>query len=66
MELPGGAYASIGNYGYGYNGMEKDDELKGSGKTYTTKFRQASTVEGFETYAIRLYKKKDCLIRQSL
>ena len=46
MELPGGAYASIGNYGYGYNGMEKDDELKGSGKTYTTKFRQASTVEG--------------------
>ncbi|MCB9222096.1 MAG: hypothetical protein H6615_09770 [Ignavibacteria bacterium] len=46
MELPGGAYASIGNYTYGYNGMEKDDELKGSGKTYTTKFRQASTVEG--------------------
>lgn len=25
LELPGGAYASIGNYTYGFNGMEKDD-----------------------------------------
>jgi len=46
MELPGGAYASIGNYGYGYNGMEKDDELKGSGKLYSTLFREGDTENG--------------------
>jgi RHS repeat-associated protein len=46
MELPGGAYASNGNYGYGYNGMEKDDELKGSGKLYSTLFREGDTENG--------------------
>ncbi|MFA7325897.1 MAG: hypothetical protein WC121_04475 [Candidatus Kapaibacterium sp.] len=46
MELPGGAYASIGNYTYGYNGMEKDDELKGSGKLYSTLFREGDTENG--------------------
>ena len=46
LELPGGAYASNGNYGYGYNGMEKDDELKGSGKLYSTLFREGDTENG--------------------
>ena len=27
-------------YRYGFNGMEKDDEVKGSGNSYTTHFRQ--------------------------
>jgi RHS repeat-associated protein len=27
-------------YRYGFNGMEKDDEVKGSGNSYTTEFRQ--------------------------
>ncbi|MBI2258961.1 MAG: hypothetical protein HYU67_08690 [Flavobacteriia bacterium] len=27
-------------YRYGYNGMEKDDEVKGNGNSYTTEFRQ--------------------------
>ncbi len=28
------------SYRYGFNGMEKDDEVKGSGNSYTTYFRQ--------------------------
>jgi len=28
------------NYRFGYNGMESDDETKGSGNSYTTEFRQ--------------------------
>jgi RHS repeat-associated protein len=28
------------NYRFGFNSMEKDDELKGSGNSYTTEFRQ--------------------------
>ena len=32
-----GGYAS---YRYGFNGMEKDDEVKGRGNSYTTEFRQ--------------------------
>ncbi len=28
------------DYRYGFNGMEKDDEVKGSGNSYTTHFRQ--------------------------
>ena len=44
MELPGGAYASIGNYGYGYNGMEKDDELRES--LYATLFREGDVSLG--------------------
>jgi RHS repeat-associated protein len=31
---------SFGGYRYGFNGMEKDDEVKGSGNSYTTEFRQ--------------------------
>ena len=31
---------SFGRYRYGFNGMEKDDEVKGSGNSYTTEFRQ--------------------------
>jgi RHS repeat-associated protein len=33
-------FAVYGNYRYGFNGMEKDDEVKGSGNSYTTYFRQ--------------------------
>src|SRR5690606_30860513 len=29
-----------GGYRYGFNGMEKDDEVKGAGNSYTTEFRQ--------------------------
>ena len=29
-----------GSYRYGFNGMEKDDEISGSGNSYTTYFRQ--------------------------
>lgn len=39
MEKPGRSFAS-GEYKYGFNGMEKDDEVKGSGNSYTTEFRQ--------------------------
>jgi hypothetical protein len=28
-----------GTYRYGFNGMEKDDEVKGEGNSYTTEFR---------------------------
>jgi RHS repeat-associated protein len=28
------------NYRYGFNGMEKDDEMKGNGNSYSTMFRQ--------------------------
>lgn len=30
----------MGCYRYGFNGMDKDDEVKGSGNSYTTMFRQ--------------------------
>ncbi|MGD1845484.1 MAG: RHS repeat-associated core domain-containing protein [Salibacteraceae bacterium] len=30
----------VNNYRYAYNGMEKDDEAKGGGNSYTTMFRQ--------------------------
>jgi len=32
--------SSAGLYRYGFNGMEKDDEAKGEGNSYTTPFRQ--------------------------
>ena len=32
--------ASSNAYRYGFNGMEKDDEVKGGGNSYTTLFRQ--------------------------
>jgi RHS repeat-associated protein len=31
---------SAQSYRYGFNGMEKDDEVKGNGNSYTTEFRQ--------------------------
>jgi RHS repeat-associated protein len=31
---------SASDYRYGFNGMEKDDEVKGGGNSYTTEFRQ--------------------------
>ena len=39
MLLPG-RHGSAGDYRYGFNGMEADDELKGEGNSYTTEFRQ--------------------------
>ena len=39
MEMPG-RKITTDNYRYGYNGMEKDDEAKGEGNSYTTEFRQ--------------------------
>src|SRR5690554_3296597 len=30
----------VGSYRYGFNGMEKDDNVKGEGNSYTTEFRQ--------------------------
>ena len=35
----GGRKGSVGNYRYGYQGSEKDDEIKGQGNYYTTFFR---------------------------
>jgi RHS repeat-associated protein len=37
--MPGRSFSSD-SYRYGFNGMEKDDEIKGSGNSYTTLFRQ--------------------------
>lgn len=37
--LPG-RHGSSENYRYGFNGMEKDNEVKGEGNSYTTEFRQ--------------------------
>jgi RHS repeat-associated protein len=39
MLQPGRVYNSP-EYRYGFNGMEKDDEIKGDGNSYTTHFRQ--------------------------
>ncbi|PHR44316.1 MAG: hypothetical protein COA32_14985 [Fluviicola sp.] len=39
MIMPGRS-GSTPDYRYGFNGMEKDDEVKGEGNSYTTEFRQ--------------------------
>ena len=39
MQMPGRVYNGP-DYRYGFNGMEKDDEVKGEGNSYTTQFRQ--------------------------
>jgi RHS repeat-associated protein len=39
MTMPGRSFSSNA-YRYGFNGMEKDDEVKGSGNSYTTYFRK--------------------------
>jgi RHS repeat-associated protein len=39
MQMPGRS-TNGDKYRYGYNGMEKDNELKGVGNSYTTEFRQ--------------------------
>lgn len=36
----GKTFRGLGSYRYGFNGMEKDDEIKGEGNSYTTLFRQ--------------------------
>jgi len=38
MQMPGRTFSS-GNYRYGYQGSEKDDEISGQGNTYTTHYR---------------------------
>lgn len=39
MVMPSREYYS-GRYRFGYNGKEKDDEMKGTGNSYTSEFRQ--------------------------
>jgi RHS repeat-associated protein len=39
MQMPGRGFTSGDGYRYGFNGMERDDEVKGSGNQYTTEFR---------------------------
>lgn len=34
---------SLSSYRYGFNGMEKDDEVSGNGNNYTTHFRAYDT-----------------------
>lgn len=38
--MPGRQFHSASGYRYGFNGMEKDDEIKGNGNQYTTFWRQ--------------------------
>jgi RHS repeat-associated protein len=40
MQMPGRIYSGETAYRYGFNGMEKDDELAGEGNSYTTEWRQ--------------------------
>lgn len=39
MQMPG-RVSNSQDYRFGYNGMEKDKEIKGDGNSYTTEFRQ--------------------------
>ena len=39
MQMSGRYFAGSQGYRYGYQGSEKDDEVKGSGNSYTTEFR---------------------------
>lgn len=39
MQMPG-RHGSEGEYRYGFNGMEFDNEVKGNGNSYTTEYRQ--------------------------
>jgi len=42
MQMPNRNYvlSGIGDYRYGFNGHEKDNEIKGEGNCYTTEYRQ--------------------------
>tara|TARA_R110002050_G_scaffold107485_2_gene217923 strand:+ start:1204 stop:2082 length:879 start_codon:yes stop_codon:yes gene_type:complete len=40
MQMPGRVFTGSEEYRYGFNGMEKDDEVSGEGNSYTTLFRQ--------------------------
>jgi len=40
--MPGRQF-NTNSYKYGMNGMEKDDEIVGSGNMYTTSFRENDT-----------------------
>ncbi len=39
MQMPGRIKQGADKYRYGFNGMEKDDEVKGEGNSYTTHYR---------------------------
>ena len=39
MQMPN-RHTNTNEYRFGYNGMEKDPEMKGDGNSYTTEFRQ--------------------------
>jgi RHS repeat-associated protein len=43
MQMPGREFSAETTYRYGFNGMEKDDELAGEGNSYTTHFRALDT-----------------------
>jgi RHS repeat-associated protein len=45
MQMPG-RNMNNRDYSYGYNGMEKDDERKGEGNSYSTEFRQYDPLIG--------------------
>ena len=38
--MPGRSFQDGATYRHGFNGMEKDDEVKGVGNSYNTTFRQ--------------------------
>ncbi len=38
--MPGRSFVGANGYRYGFNGMEKEDEIKGNGNSYTTSDRQ--------------------------
>jgi RHS repeat-associated protein len=40
MQMPGRSITSPDGYRYGFNGMERDDEVKGNGNQYSTHYRQ--------------------------
>ncbi len=39
MQMAGRSFTSGDGYRYGFQGMERDDEVSGSGNAYTTEFR---------------------------
>ncbi len=46
MVMPGRSFQGSDNYRYGFNGMEKDDEVKGAGNSYTVPFWQFDSRTG--------------------
>ncbi|MEZ4929190.1 MAG: hypothetical protein R2777_04175 [Chitinophagales bacterium] len=51
MPMPGRSF-TLSDYRFGFNGMEKDDEVSGDGNQYTTEFRQYDPRLGRWTQAL--------------